>query len=76
MIHGGPGMATVDRFKLNNLSFAGPVVMGVGGECVRRSTYDAMLDLIMIISMQVRFAAFGCLEYLAVTVVTSIFNIV
>ena len=34
VIHGGPGMATVDRFKLNNLSFAGPVVMGVGGECV------------------------------------------
>lgn len=22
----------VDRFKLNNLSFAGPVIMGVGGK--------------------------------------------
>ena len=29
----GPGMAEpVDRFRLNNLSFAGPVVMGVGGK--------------------------------------------
>ena len=29
----GPGMAEpVDRFKLNNLSFAGPIIMGVGGK--------------------------------------------
>lgn len=28
----GPGMAEpVERFQLNNLSFAGPVIMGVGG---------------------------------------------
>ena len=28
----GPGMAEpVERFRLNNLSFAGPVIMGVGG---------------------------------------------
>jgi hypothetical protein len=33
----GPGMATVDRFKLNNLSFAGPVVMGVGGRKKERN---------------------------------------
>ncbi len=31
--HFTPGLATEDRFKLNNLSFAGPVIMGVGGEC-------------------------------------------
>lgn len=32
----GPGMAEpVERFQLNNLSFAGPVIMGVGGnECI------------------------------------------
>ena len=29
----GPGMAEpVERFKLNNLSFAGPVIMGIGGK--------------------------------------------
>ena len=29
----GPGMAEPEeRFKLNNLSFAGPVIMGVGGK--------------------------------------------
>ena len=29
----GPGMAEpVERFQLNNLSFAGPVIMGVGGK--------------------------------------------
>ena len=27
-----PGILREDRFRLNNLSFAGPVVMGVGGE--------------------------------------------
>lgn len=27
----GPGMEREDSFKLNNLSFAGPVVMGIGG---------------------------------------------
>ncbi len=27
-----PGLQTEDRFRLNNLSFAGPVIMGLGGE--------------------------------------------
>lgn len=27
-----PGLERNDRFKLNNLSFAGPVIMGVGGK--------------------------------------------
>ncbi len=27
-----PGLQTEDRFRLNNLSFAGPVVMGTGGK--------------------------------------------
>jgi len=26
-----PGVATVDRFRLKNFSFAGPVIMGIGG---------------------------------------------
>lgn len=26
-----PGILREDRFRLNNLSFAGPVIMGVGG---------------------------------------------
>ncbi len=26
-----PGLQTEDRFRLNNLSFAGPVIMGTGG---------------------------------------------
>ena len=29
----GPGMIEpVERFRLNNLSFAGPVIMGIGGK--------------------------------------------
>ena len=36
----GPGMAEpVDRFRLNNLSFAGPVVMGVGGKKKKKSIH-------------------------------------
>ena len=36
----GPGMAEpVDRFRLNNLSFAGPVVMGVGGRKKKKSIH-------------------------------------
>ena len=27
-----PGLMREDRFQLNNLSFAGPVIMGVGGK--------------------------------------------
>ena len=30
----GPGLAREDSFNLNNLSFAGPVVMGVGGNYI------------------------------------------
>ena len=33
MKNNGPGLAEpVERFGLNNLSFAGPVIMGVGGK--------------------------------------------
>ena len=28
----GPGQERLDRFHLNNLSFAGPVIMGIGGK--------------------------------------------
>ncbi len=31
-----PGLQTEDRFRLNNLSFAGPVIMGTGGHLIRR----------------------------------------
>ena len=27
-----PGQERLDRFKLNNMSFAGPVIMGIGGK--------------------------------------------
>ncbi len=30
----GPGQPRQEGFHLNNLSFAGPVVMGVGGETI------------------------------------------
>ena len=31
-LNSGPGMIEpVERFRLNNLSFAGPVIMGIGG---------------------------------------------
>ena len=29
----GPGQERRDQFHLNNLSFAGPVIMGIGGKC-------------------------------------------
>ena len=33
VLKSGPGMIEpVERFRLNNLSFAGPVIMGVGGK--------------------------------------------
>ena len=28
----GPGQERLDRFHLNNMSFAGPVIMGIGGK--------------------------------------------
>jgi hypothetical protein len=28
----GPGKDRLDRFKLNDKSFAGPVIMGIGGK--------------------------------------------
>ena len=44
VLKSGPGMIEpVERFRLNNLSFAGPVIMGVGGkkfETVLRSFDD------------------------------------
>ena len=27
-----PGQERLDRFQLNNMSFAGPVIMGIGGK--------------------------------------------
>ena len=37
-----PGILREDRFKLNNLSFAGPVIMGIGGAfIVDRHRYTA-----------------------------------
>ena len=48
----GPGMAEpVDRFRLNNLSFAGPVVMGVGGKLKEKKSIHYHPSLGAVISV-------------------------
>ena len=33
----GPGQDRLDRFQLNDMSFAGPVIMGIGGkQCYKK----------------------------------------
>ena len=34
----GPGQDRQDRFQLNDMSFAGPVIMGIGGKYYKRSS--------------------------------------
>ena len=37
----GPGQDRQDRFQLNDMSFAGPVIMGIGGKYYKR--YNSFL---------------------------------
>ena len=34
----GPGQDRQDRFQLNDMSFAGPVIMGIGGKYITNDT--------------------------------------
>ena len=35
----GPGQDRQDRFHLNDMSFAGPVIMGIGGKQYKENEY-------------------------------------
>ena len=43
-----PGVVRNDRFRLNNLSFAGPVVMGIGGRCQDGQTIYAFRKMFFV----------------------------